>query len=148
MAPHDLREWITRVEAIGQLQRITAEVDRDEEMGAITYMAHQSLGAPALLFERIRDCPPGFRALWNLIGSSPDRFAIAVGEPIGLGGMGLIGRCRTKLGRGIPPVMGDGSEAPVNAHPRDGNDVDIPGFPAPPHGAGDGGRLFGTAAPR
>ena len=44
-APRDLREWIARVEAIGQLTRIREEVDWNEEMGAITYMAHQTLGA-------------------------------------------------------------------------------------------------------
>ena len=62
-APHDLREWIARVEAIGQVTRVAPEVDWNEEMGAITYMAHQTLGAPALFFERIKGCPPGFRAL-------------------------------------------------------------------------------------
>ena len=51
--PRDLRDWMTRIEAIGQLKRITAQVTRDEEMGAITYMAHQTIDAPALLFENI-----------------------------------------------------------------------------------------------
>src|SRR5437773_7740486 len=41
--PRDLRDWIARVEAIGQLKRISEEVGRDEEMGAITYMAHQEI---------------------------------------------------------------------------------------------------------
>ena len=50
-APRDLRDWIHRVEAIGQLRRITEPVSRNEEMGAITYLAHQEIGAPALLFE-------------------------------------------------------------------------------------------------
>ena len=83
-APKDLREWMTRVEALGQLTRITHEVDWDEEMGAITHMAHQTIGAPTLLFERIKDSPPGFQALWNMIGSSLDRFALAIGESPGL----------------------------------------------------------------
>src|SRR5712692_4032286 len=87
-APRDLRDWIHRVEAIGQLRRITEPVSRNEEMGAITYLAHQEIGAPALLFERILDTPRGFRALWNPIGSSVDRFALAVME--------LIRRCKTK----------------------------------------------------
>ncbi|MFQ5830789.1 MAG: hypothetical protein ACE5JD_16780, partial [Candidatus Methylomirabilia bacterium] len=81
LAPRHLREWIERVEAIGLLRRIAEEVDWNEEMGAITYMAHQEIGAPALLFERIRGCPPGFQALWNLLGSSVDRFAVSIGEP-------------------------------------------------------------------
>ena len=72
-APRDLREWIARVEAIGQIHRINEEVDWNEEMGAITYMAHQEIGAPALLFEKIKGCRPGFTALWNSLGSSPDR---------------------------------------------------------------------------
>jgi 4-hydroxy-3-polyprenylbenzoate decarboxylase len=144
-APRDLREWITRAEAIGQLRRIAAPVDRDEEMGAITYMAHQEIGAPALLFERVNGCPRGFRALWNLIGSSTDRFALAIGEPTGLGVMELIRRCRTKLGRGIAPIMVDGADAPVNANHRYGDEVDVRIFPAGRHWPGDGGQYVGTA---
>jgi len=52
--PRDLREWLARAQALGQIKRITQPVDHDEEMGAITYMAHQEIGAPALLFESIR----------------------------------------------------------------------------------------------
>src|SRR5206468_10346922 len=72
--PRDLRDWIGRVEATGQRKRITEEVGGDEEMGAITYLAHQTIGAPALLFERVKDSPRGFRSLWNPLGSSVDRF--------------------------------------------------------------------------
>src|SRR2546426_7012128 len=97
LGPRDLRDWIARVEAIGQLKRITEEVSRDEEMGAITYMAHQEIGAPALLFEQIKGSPRGFRALWNPLGSSVDRFALAIGEPAGLPVMELIRRCKTKF---------------------------------------------------
>src|SRR5204863_5314351 len=103
-APRDLREWIERLEAIGQVQRVREEVDPDEEMGAITYMAHQTINAPALLFERIKGCAPGFQALWNPLGSSVDRFALSVGEPTGLAAMDLIQRCKTKFGRTIAPV--------------------------------------------
>src|SRR5688572_1139217 len=139
-SPRDLREWITRVEAIGQIQRIAQEVDHDEEMGAITYMAHQQINAPAPFFERIKGCPPGFRAIWNLIGSSVDRLAITMGEPTGLGAMELIERCKTKFTRGIPPVVVDGADAPVNANHQFGDDIDIRIFPAARHWAGDGGR--------
>ncbi len=143
--PRDLREWIQRVEAIGQLHRIPEEVDWNEEMGAITYMAHQEIGAPALLFERIRGCPPGFRALWNLLGSSADRFALSIGEPTGLSVMELIERVKAKFTRTVPPAMVDGEGAPVNAHHMVGDEVDITIFPAARHWAGDGGRYIGTA---
>src|SRR2546426_12265475 len=46
-APRDLRDWLARAEAIGQITRIREPIDWNEEMGAITYMAHQAIGAPA-----------------------------------------------------------------------------------------------------
>ncbi len=144
-APQDLREWIARAEPLGLLQRIKAEVDWDEEMGAITYLAHQRINAPTLLFERVRGCPPGFQALWNMIGSSPDRFALAIGEPTGLRIMDLIDRCRTAFTRTIPPVVVKGDQAPVNAHHMVGKEVDVTVFPAARHWPKDGGRYIGTA---
>lgn len=145
LAPRDLREWIARVEAIGLLRRITEEVDWNEEMGAITYMAHQQIGAPALLFERILGCPPGFQALWNILGSSVDRFAVSIGEPTGLAVTDIIQRAKTRFTRAVPPVMVDGKEAPVNAHHMVGDELDVTIFPAARHWAGDGGRYIGTA---
>ena len=48
----DLRSWLGTLEAADQLRRVTASVDWDEEIGAIT-RANLSLGGPALLFENI-----------------------------------------------------------------------------------------------
>src|SRR5215475_2120370 len=48
----DLRSWLATLEAADQLRRITASVDWDEEIGAIT-RANLALGGPALLFENI-----------------------------------------------------------------------------------------------
>jgi UbiD family decarboxylase len=143
-APRDLREWIAAAERIGQLKRITAPVSRNEEMGAITYMAHQEIGAPALLFENITESPRGFRALWNPIGSSVDRFALAIGEPTGLGLMELIRRCKTKLTQPIAPVMVEGAGAPINENHMRDDKVDVRVFPAARHWAGDGGEYIGT----
>ena len=143
-APRDLREWITRVEAGGQLKRITAEVSRNEEMGAITYMAQQELNAPALLFERIKESPGGHRALWNPLGSSVDRFAISIGEPTGLSVMELIERCKARLEHPIPPVFVEAETAPVNENHLRDDKVDVRPFPVARHWAGDGGEYIGT----
>src|SRR3989454_6557488 len=131
--PRDLRDWIGRVEAIGQLKRITEEVGRDEEMGAITYLAHQTIGAPALLFERVKGSPRGFRSLWNPLGSSVDRFALAIGEPAGLSVMELVRACRTKFANPIPPVVVEGEGSPVNENHLRDDKVDIRDFPAARH---------------
>jgi UbiD family decarboxylase len=143
-APRDLRAWIAAVEHIGQLKHITEPVSRNEEMGAITYMAHQEIGAPALLFENIQGSPKGFRALWNPLGSSVDRFAVAIGEPTGLGVMELVRRCKTKLTQPIPPVVVDGEGAAVNENHMRDDKVDLRAFPAARHWAGDGGEYIGT----
>ncbi len=143
-APRDLREWITAVDAIGQLRRIGEEVSRNEEMGAITYMAHQEIGAPALLFEKIKESPRGFRALWNPLGSSVDRFALAIGEPPGLNVMELIRRCKTKFTNPIPPVVVEAAGASVNENHLRNHKVDIRAFPAARHWARDGGEYVGT----
>ena len=92
------------------------------------------------MFDSIKGCPKGFRALWNLIGSHPDRFALTVGEPTGLPVMELIRRCKAKFTRSLAPVTIDASLAPVNANHRYGDDVDVTIFPAARHWAGDGGR--------
>ncbi len=48
----DLRTWMATLQAAGQLCRVTAPVDWNEEIGAIT-RANLALGGPALLFENI-----------------------------------------------------------------------------------------------
>ena len=144
LAPRDLRAWIDAVERIGQLTRIREEVSRNEEMGAITYMAHQEINAPTLLFEKIKESPPGYRALWNPIGSSVDRFAVAIGEPPGLGVMELARRCKSKFSLSIPPVIVDGLGQPANENHLRDDKVDIRDFPAARHWARDGGEYIGT----
>ena len=52
MVHNDLREWIDDWER-NDLKRITAEVDWDEEIGAITREISSQFG-PALLFENIK----------------------------------------------------------------------------------------------
>ena len=58
----DLREWLSRVEEIGELTRVSQPVDRDEEMSAISYLVAKQQPSPAVLFER----PSGYeRVRWG-----------------------------------------------------------------------------------
>ena len=52
----DLDAWLEKVEALGELKRITAEVDPDLEAATITYLVG-SEKTPALLFENIKGHP-------------------------------------------------------------------------------------------
>ena len=60
MAYQDMREWIAKIEKEGQLKRIRAEVDWNEEIGGITRKAFDlKEKSPALLFENIKDYQSG-----------------------------------------------------------------------------------------
>jgi 4-hydroxy-3-polyprenylbenzoate decarboxylase len=138
-----LRDFLLRTGEAGELKRITAEVDLEEEMAAIVYMAHREIGAPALLFERVKGYPTG--VLWNMLGSSTKRVAIAMGLPTEVTVKELIQAARARLKRGIPPVVIESDKAPVYRNTLRGDEVDVTLFPAPKHWPLDGGRYIGTA---
>ncbi len=139
----DLREWIERVDAAGELVRIRDEVDPVEEMAALTYMVGRRHGAPALLFERPRGYG-AYRSLWNLLGNSVRRIAMTFGEDPDASRLALVTATRAKLKRRLPPVAVPRAEAPVNQRVRRGKDVDLTRLPAPKHWPLDGGHYLGT----
>lgn len=141
----DLRDWLQRVEAMGELVRVQEEVDWDQEMAAITYLVGKQEGGPAVLFENIKGYGQEYRSLWNILASSFNRVALTLGEPPGTPALELIRRARTTLNRRIPPVEVDPASAPINENVLLGGDVDITRFPAPKHWPLDGGRYIGTA---
>src|SRR5262252_9825160 len=73
----DLREFITLVDKLGALRRIEG-ADPKFEIGAITEVAAGSADCPALLFERMQGCAPGFRVFTNAT-TTPARAALALG---------------------------------------------------------------------
>src|SRR5215207_414480 len=100
----DLRDWLARVEEMGELRRIKEEVSPIEEMGAITYMVGKRIGSPALLFENVKGYDPRYRSLWNLLSSSNNRIAVTLGMQPNRPPMELIQEARERLSRRIPPV--------------------------------------------
>ncbi|RQH02311.1 UbiD family decarboxylase [Natrarchaeobius oligotrophus] len=141
----DLRKWIDQVDEVGSLQRIGEEVDWDEEMGAITYVSHKKEGAPALLFENIKDYPEGYRVLFNIFSSSTERLAVTMNEDPGLDERQLIQKARSKLTAREEPTQVDPADAPIFENTDTGEDVDLWQFPVPKMWPGDGGRFIGTA---
>src|SRR6185312_10563504 len=110
----DLREWVALIERNSELQRIGKEVSADEELAAITYMATRNEKAPALLFENIAGDKSGSRVLANMLGSSKERYALAVGLDPDLSIAEMIAESRTIMNRKIAPVRIPKSKAPVN----------------------------------
>ena len=140
----DLRGWLKQVDAMGELQVISPELDWDEETSALNYMVGQQEGAPALLFEKIKGAAPGFRALHNLFGTSKDRVATAFGFAPGKPLTELIDMVRTSFRNKIPPATVSEAQAPVNENILLGDKADITIFPAPKMWPLDGGRYLGT----
>src|ERR1700761_1631730 len=76
----DLREFIERCEAAGELLRVKG-VHWDLEMGALAEAVnHKRAEAPALLFEDIPGYPSGMRVLSGATNSCK-RLAITLGLP-------------------------------------------------------------------
>lgn len=140
----DLREWLALVERHNLLKRIGQEVDPVEELAAITFMATRAGAAPALLFENIKGNRSDARILSNMLGTSQERYALAVGIDPKLGLHAMIGETRRLMKNRLPPVHVPKDKAPVNEIVLRGDDIDLTKLPAPVFWPGDGGRYIGT----
>jgi 4-hydroxy-3-polyprenylbenzoate decarboxylase len=143
----DLREWLSRVEAMGELVRVREPVDRDEEMSAISYLLAKQQPSPAVLFERasgFEQSPIGAKLLWNILGPSLKRIALTLEEPADTPPMELIRRAKDKLKQRLPPREIAQSEAPIYENSVSGEEVDLDRLPIPRHWPLDGGRYAGT----
>jgi UbiD family decarboxylase len=144
----DLRDWLARAEAIGELVRISQPVARDEEMSAVTYLLAKKQPSPAVLFERAGAADRnelGARLLWNILGPSLKRTALSLEEPPDTPTVELIRRVKEKFKTRIPPREVPRAEAPVYEHTITGKDIDLYALPIPRHWPLDGGYYAGTA---
>lgn len=139
----DVREWVGRLEAAGELKRIDAPVDLDQELSAIACMAAQREDAPALLFTSFSQPVEG-QVLINMLGASAKRYALALGLPPDLSITALILETRRVMRQRIPPVHVPVNEALVNEVVLKGDAVDLTRLPVPKFWPGDGGRYIGT----
>src|SRR5919106_5675597 len=77
-----LRDWLERVEKLGELQKISG-AHWDREMGAITQMFTEGGKgkAPAILFDEVPGYPKGYRTLYGQF-STIQRVALTLGLPL------------------------------------------------------------------
>ncbi|MFQ5625657.1 MAG: UbiD family decarboxylase [Methyloligellaceae bacterium] len=141
----DLREFLDRLEAEGELHRIEAEVDWDLEIGAITRRGIE-LQLPALMFEKITGHPPDHRVVGNLLTASQPvkqaRLSLALDLPKDTPPGELIKEFGRRMERRIePPIVESG---PCKEIILRGDEVDLWQFPTPMMHGGDGGRYIGT----
>ncbi|MFQ5850308.1 MAG: UbiD family decarboxylase [Candidatus Binatia bacterium] len=143
MGYKDLREWIARVEEIGELKVIKG-ADWNLEIGTITALASKGkANSPALLFDRIKDYPEGYRVLVGLF-ETLRRSALTTNLPNDITREGFIEVWRERLANRpcIPPVTV--SSGPILENVYEGKDIDLWKFPVPFWHERDGGRYIGT----
>jgi 4-hydroxy-3-polyprenylbenzoate decarboxylase len=134
--------WLEKAEALGELKRITAEVDPDLEAATITYLVGLEK-SPALLFENIKG-HPGHKAIYNMIGCNLSRFCLMIGEEPVDHPLKAVQALQKKLGRKMPPKEVAASSAICNQNIVTGDKIDIRMFPAQRMWPLDGGKYLGT----
>src|SRR5438132_1266199 len=103
----NLRDYIARLQALGEIQEIDELVDPHLEMGAIIRRTYE-LQAPAPLFNRIKGIEPGFRVLGAPAGLSRRlglvRIALSLGLPLRSTAQEIIEALASAHSKpGIPP---------------------------------------------
>jgi UbiD family decarboxylase len=98
----ELDAWLEKVDAMGELKRITAEVSPDLEAAHITYLVGLAK-SPALLFENIKG-HPGHKVLYNMIGCNLSRFCLMIGEEPVDHPLKAVRLLQEKFGRKMAPI--------------------------------------------
>lgn len=142
----DLRLWLEKTEKAGELKKYEG-ADWDLEVGYLTARNWLRDDAPALLFDKIKGYPAGYRVLTSSI-RVPSRISSALNLPRGKSPKELLqilrGKVRdwnAKLKRFGPREVKSGS---VLENVQDKNNVDVLKFPVPLWHEKDGGRYIGT----
>lgn len=142
----DLRDWLQKVEGVNELKRIDG-ADWDLEIGCLTELNWKRQNGPALLFDRIKGYPEGFRILTCSI-MNPTRNALTLGVPWDGSEKTLFVALREKIPQWqarlhefAPKVVKSG---PLLENVQLGKDVNLFSFPVPKWHELDGGRYIGT----
>lgn len=138
----DLREWMARVDALGELRTVTG-ASWQEDIGLAADAVIRADDGPAVLFDEVPGCPKGFRVMINAFAGK--RRNMTLGFPEHLTKQELsqaFFEHYIKVQRRLPHVPVE--DGPVFENVLTGDDVDVTLFPTPKWHADDGGRYIGT----
>jgi len=139
----DLRDWMTKVEKIGELKHVQG-ASCELEIGTLTDLVCHSKRRDAVLFENIPTYPPGYRVLVNPLGAAK-RMAMVVGVQAE-NAKELVDALAKKMGSLTPIPPKEVEHGPVFENRSIEGPVDITKFPAPLWHLKDGGRYLGTGS--
>ena len=136
----DLRDFIKKCEAEGELKRIKAEVDWDLEMSHIAKL-NEERGGPALLFEKVKGYPT---PALSSVCATTSRLALIMGMPKNTSLVELMREWVKRTAHKILPKYVE--SAPCKENVIKGDKINLLKFPVPKVFPRDGGRFFGTTA--
>ncbi|MDP2720026.1 MAG: UbiD family decarboxylase [Dehalococcoidia bacterium] len=139
----DLRQFINDLEKINEVQVVDG-ADWDLEIGAITELSNERKGR-ALLFDKIKGYPEGFRIIVNLV-STPKRLAAAMGYPADVHSIELVRLLKDTFKNLEPVEPVYVAKGPVQENILRDEQVDLLKFPSPKWHELDGGRYLGTGS--
>ena len=137
----DLRGLLEKLDEMGQLL-VVEGADWDLEIGTINELTAERKG-PALLFDKIKGYPPGFRVASNLLYQKETQI-LSFGLPGDGSDLDRVKYWKDKYFNfePVPPV--EVKEGPILENVLTGDDIDMFKFPTPKWHMLDGGRYIGT----
>jgi UbiD family decarboxylase len=144
--PLDLRAWLSAIGKLGELKEVDG-ADWNLELGAISELNVKKDAPPALLFDRIKGYPKGFRVL-TCSTSSPARLSSILRLPVQKTHKGLVEALRGKPAQWQAEAprydpVGVKTGAALENLQKDSK-VNLEVFPSPLWHEMDGGRYIGT----
>src|SRR5215831_8001032 len=138
----DLRAWLAKMEAAGELKSITG-AEREKEIGGIVDAYQRTPGSPAVMFDDVPGYPSGYRVVANIL-TSVRRINLTLGLPSNASEMDLVRYWRNymKEAKTIPPRVVE--SGPLLENVATGSDVDLLKIPTPKWHEHDGGPYIGT----
>lgn len=142
MKDDGLRSFIQKLEDADWLRKIEG-ADWNLEIGTISQVGAEAKG-PALLFDKIKDYPEGYKLLTNSIFTTRKAQRIAFDISDKVSDTEVIKDWKTKWDKykPVPPV--EVESGPIKENVLKGNDINMFKFPVPKWHEHDGGRYIGT----
>jgi UbiD family decarboxylase len=144
MTFNDLREFITKVDKIGELQKVLG-ADTETEIGSITEIVAWSPEHPMILFDEIKGFPKGARIVVHTYNSYK-RTQLLYGFPDGMTRKDLIHWWKDKLDNYKPVPPQEVKTGPVMENVQHGDEVNLLQFPAPLWHQEDAGPYLATGS--
>jgi 4-hydroxy-3-polyprenylbenzoate decarboxylase len=140
MAFNDIREFMKALDEKGEMVHVREEVDWDLEAAAIVRRCYET-GGPAVLFEKLKDYPSGYRIIGGSLANFK-RVAIALNMDAGSTIRSIYDEYERREQSPIKPIVVE--SGPCKENMMIGDEVDLYQLPAPMVHGGDGGRYIGT----